>query len=106
MHIYNIFTFNLLKVQERQPNIFGRGAYERIASLVWLIICKIGGYLLVGVALCHKTKPKITRQNNFMMFETLQMRNSASDTCSAVSSPCRKYLWLPSSRVDPVEDVQ
>lgn len=33
MHIYNIFTFNLLKVQERQPNIFGRGAHDRM--LAW-----------------------------------------------------------------------
>lgn len=42
MHIYNIFTFNLLKVQERQPNIFGRGAYGRMLAWYGYLYAKLG----------------------------------------------------------------
>jgi len=41
-----------------------------------------------------------------MLFETLQMWDSASFMTSAVQSTCCKYLlWLLSSELDPVLDV-
>lgn len=42
MHIYNIFTFNLLQVQERQPNIFGRGAYGGMLAWYGYLYAKLG----------------------------------------------------------------
>ena len=41
MHIYNIFTFNLVIVQETEPNVFGRDEYERKLACRLLIVSQM-----------------------------------------------------------------
>lgn len=41
MHIYNIFTFTLVIIQETEPNIFGRDWVWEEAGVSTLIMVKI-----------------------------------------------------------------
>lgn len=42
MHIYNSFTFNLVIVQEREANIFGRGEYGTKLACPYRLWFKLG----------------------------------------------------------------